>query len=101
MISDDFLKLYSLSYTSFASTGMGVGIGFRNTSTYHIRRASDKVGQYYVAYGYIPKISFKKVVLSYFTDCPQLQEKVENGEFKKDDFVKVVEFYNQNCAPKN
>lgn len=101
VVIDGFLKLYAEFSTSYSGGGMGVGMGFRSSSTYHIKRTTDKLGQYFIAYGYIPKVGFKKVVQSYFTDCPQLQEKVESGEFKKDDFEKIVEFYNQNCAPKN
>lgn len=93
---DGFLKLYAEFSTSYG----GGGMGFRSSSTYHIKRTTDKLGQYFIAYGYIPKVGFKKVVQSYFNDCPQLQEKVEKGEFKKDDFEKIVEFYNQNCAKK-
>lgn len=97
---DGFLKLYAEFSTSYGGSGMGAGMGFRSSSTYHIKRTTDKLGQYFIAYGYIPKVGFNKVVESYFTDCPQIQEKVEKGEFKKDDFEKIVEYYNQNCAPK-
>lgn len=100
VMNDGFLKLYAEFSTSYGGGGMGAGMGFRSSSTYHIKRTTDKLGQYFVAYGYIPKEGFKKVVQNYFTDCPQIQEKVEKGEFKKDDFEKIVEFYNQNCAPK-
>lgn len=100
IISDGFLKLYA-EFTTTYTGGMGMGTGFRSSSTYHIKRTSDKLGQYFVAYGYIPKIGFKKVVQSYFTDCPQLQEKVEKGELQKDDFEKIVTYYNLNCAPKD
>ena len=100
VMTDGFLKLYADFSTSYGGGGMGAGMSFRNSSTYHIKRTTDKLGQYFIAYGYIPKEEFKKVVQSYFTDCPQLQDKVEKREFKKDDFEKIVEFYNQNCAPK-
>ncbi|MGK4566630.1 hypothetical protein [Flavobacterium sp. 3HN19-14] len=94
VINDGFLKLYAEYISSYN------GMGFRSTSTFHIKRTTDKIGQYFVAYGYIPKIGFKKVVESYFSDCPQIQEKVENGEFKKGDFENIVNFYNQHCASK-
>jgi hypothetical protein len=97
---DGYLKLYGGFSTSYGGGGMGAGMGFSSSSTYHIKRTTDKIGQYFIAYGYVPKIGFKKVVQSYFTDCPQLQEKVEKGEFKKDDYKDIVKFYNQNCAPK-
>lgn len=98
VVIDGYLKLYGEYTTSFGG-GMALGTGYRSTSTYHIKRANDKFGQYFVAYGYIPKIGFKKVVKNYFTDCPELQNKVASDEFKKDDFKKIVTYYNQTCAP--
>ncbi|MNQ63896.1 hypothetical protein D3C85_782940 [compost metagenome] len=100
VMTDGYLKLYGGFSTSYGGSGMGAGMGFSSSSTYHIKRTTDKMGQYFIAYGYVPKIGFKKVVQSYFTDCPELQEKVEKGEFKKDDYEDIVKFYNQNCAPK-
>jgi len=109
VLREGFLTLYGEFSTHFYAGGMGMGVGIGggmgmgmggSSSTYHIKRATDKMGQYYIAYGYIPKVGFKKVIKSYFTDCPQLQEKVEKGEFKKDDFEAIVLFYNDHCAPK-
>lgn len=99
VIKEGFLKLYAEYTTTFRGGGMGAGTGFRSSSTYHIKRTTDQKGQYFIAYGYIPKVSFSKVIKNYFTDCPKLQQKVENNEFKKDDFEAIVDFYNQNCAP--
>ena len=100
IISDGFLKLYGDFTTSYGGGAIGAGMGFRSSSVYHIKRTTDKLGQYFIAYGHIPKISFKKVIETYFSDCPKLQEKVEKGDFKKGDFKEIVNYYNENCAPK-
>ncbi len=91
---DGFLKLYSDSNSYFNGTG------FRNSSTFHIKKETETLAQYFVAFGYIPKKGFKKVVKFYFIDCPEIQNKVEVGKFKSDDFNEIVNFYNLNCAPK-
>lgn len=37
-------------------------------------------------------------VIDYFSDCPELVEKIKNGDFKvRDGLKKIVEFYNENC----
>ncbi|BCY27725.1 hypothetical protein [Flavobacterium okayamense] len=93
---DGFLRLYSESTSTFNGVS---GVGFRSSSTYHLKRKKDKFGQYYVAFGYIPKVSFNKVIEEYFIDCPNLQKKVKKGELKKNDYAEIVMFYNENCAP--
>lgn len=98
---DGFLRMYSESTTIFNNVSNGGSVGsFRDTSTYHIKRKNDEFGQYYVAFGYIPKVSFNKVIEEYFNDCPNLQKKVKKGELKKNDYAEIVMFYNENCAPK-
>jgi hypothetical protein len=99
VVIDGFMRLYGDSTMSFTG-GTGAGTGFRGSSTYHIKRKKDEIGQYFIAYGYIPKVGFKKVIENYFTDCPQIHAKVKKGDFGKDDFKEIVEFYNQNCSPK-
>ncbi len=92
---DGYLKLYSESLSSYG--GMS---GFRSSSTFYIKKENEPISQYYVAFGYIPKISFNNVIESYFTDCKAIQDKVKNGDFKKKDYFEIIEYYNANCARK-
>lgn len=46
-------------------------------------------------------ISFKKDLTEYFSDCPEMVQKIENKDFhiSRDMFL-MVKFYNSNCANK-
>ena len=99
IVKDGFLKLYVQDSSHFTSN-VGFGINTRTVLTYFLKRTTDKLGQYFIAVGYLPKIPFDKVIESYFTDCPLLQQKVASGEFKKKHMEEIVKFYNENCAPK-
>ncbi|WP_127139645.1 hypothetical protein [Flagellimonas marinaquae] len=92
---NDFLKLYSNVSSSFIMNGMGGNL--RSTSTFHIKRENEEFATYYVAFGYIPKNSFKSVVLEYFKDCQHLINKLEKKEFKKKHYFEIIEYYNNNC----
>lgn len=41
--------------------------------------------------------NFKSAMKEYFTNCPELIEKVEIEAFKNNEIWKVLEFYNKNC----
>ena len=94
---EGFLTLYSDSKSYFT----GSVTGFRSSSTYYLKKQNDKLGQWFLCYGYSPKITFKNVIEKYFLDCPSIQEKVSNGEFRKNDFEQIVKFYNENCVSKD
>ena len=42
--------------------------------------------------------SFRKRAMEYFSDCPSLQAKLNNKEYKKEDLQAIVRYYNSNCA---
>ncbi|MFD2826397.1 hypothetical protein ACFSYG_07930 [Leeuwenhoekiella polynyae] len=64
---------------------------------------------YYVGYGKSDQVehlytkgipfakSFKKAMIAYFENCPELLEKVESGEFSNTQLGKVLDFYNTKC----
>jgi len=98
VVIDGYLRLYTDDQIMFSGpTGGGMMV---TNVTYYVKRKNDAVAQYYKAVSNLPKIGFKKVVESYFTDCPQIQQKFEAKEFRPSDFVEIVNFYNTNCAPK-
>lgn len=45
--------------------------------------------------------NFKNAMKEYFTNCPELIEKVEIEAFKNNEICKVLEFYNQKCIKQN
>jgi hypothetical protein len=42
-------------------------------------------------------LSFKKDMADYFSDCPELAEKIEKKDFRKNDLEEIVRFYNSSC----
>ncbi len=41
--------------------------------------------------------SVKKDLIAYFSDCPELAQKIETKIFKKRDLLGMVMYYNENC----
>lgn len=39
-------------------------------------------------------LSFRKDMIEYFSDCPELSAKIDKKEFKKDHLIEIVRFYN-------
>ena len=46
----------------------------------------------------LTKVGFKEQMREYLKDCPDLVAKIEVGEYKKKDAVKIVEYYNEYCG---
>lgn len=103
LIVDGYLKLYGEGTSTYSgmSAGMsGYGGSFRSTSTHYLKKESEAIAQFYKCEGYVAKISFTKFVEEYFSDCPKIQSKVKDKEFKKKDYKEIVEYYNSHCASK-
>lgn len=108
VIVEGYLMLYSNTQNYYNSGGMGFSMGMGggmyfgggggSSTSYYIKRPNESFATFFMVYGSIPPQSFKKVVRSYFADCPELVEKVNKKEFRKSDFMSVVEFYNKNCS---
>jgi hypothetical protein len=43
-------------------------------------------------------LTFRKDMMKYFQNCPELFLKIENKEYRKKDLKIVVCYYNSNCA---
>lgn len=41
---------------------------------------------------------FIKSASKYFKDCPELVKKIESKEFRRNDIIGIVQYYNQNCG---
>lgn len=67
---------------------------------YFIKRFSHKNPRRFVSYD-IFSSKLKRQVMNFFSDCPELVEKVKTKEFKMSDGLEqVVIFYNEHCNPK-
>jgi hypothetical protein len=45
----------------------------------------------------VPESGFRKKISSYFSDSPQLAQKIKQKVYKREDLVAIVEEYNSNC----
>ncbi len=116
---DDYLKLYKIiryetekkrqkkTKTSIAKDGSIINEQYegreyevkKTTATFFLKRKNEKFVTYFTSfraendYGK----SFKEVIAEYFKDCQDIVEKVGRKKFKKKDYLKIVEYYNQRC----
>jgi xanthine/uracil/vitamin C permease (AzgA family) len=93
---DGKLKLFSYYYTQSSpgmhnpSTGTMTGGYSSSVEKYVLQKGGDDIKR--------PKgITFRKDMAEYFKDCPALVKKIEGKDFRKDDLVSIVRFYNSNC----
>ena len=77
-----------LSYTSMQH----VGIDFSYATTIMLyQRTNDLI--------FAPKLmTYKKSLVKYFEDCPQVQNKIKSNFFGKGDDIEIVKTYNNFCS---
>jgi len=92
---DGELKLFSYFYTS-RSPGMYTGAGMMMGGyTYTVERFILQKGN-----GNLKRprtLTFRKDMADYFSDCPDLVNKIENKYFKQNDLNSMVAYYNAYC----
>ena len=72
-------------------------VGHQEVMKYYIRKpAEDKLTMLGI---YDPIVgNLKEKVIDYFSDCPELTQKIESRDFKvRKDMEAIVEFYNSGC----
>ncbi len=42
-------------------------------------------------------LNFRKDMVEYFSDCPELSKRIDNKEFRNNDLESIVRFYNNKC----
>ena len=94
---DGKLKLFNYYYTQ-SSGGMYNGATGTMTGGY-----SYSVEKYILQKGELELkrtkgLMFRKDMVEYFGDCPELSKKIQEKEFRKDDMQAIVRFYNNNCG---
>jgi len=93
---DGNVKLFSYYYTQ-SSGGMYNGATGTMTGGY-----SYSVEKYILQKGELELkrtkgLMFRKDMVEYFSDCPELAEKIKEKEFRKGDMISIVRFYNNHC----
>jgi len=46
----------------------------------------------------VKDLTFRKDMMEYFKDCPDLSQMIERKEYRKRDLKKIVSYYNSNCS---
>lgn len=83
------ITLYKLRY---AISGYGGNSASYLSSSYYVKRTSEH------KFVEIRRMGFRKNLRNYFSDCPLLQEKIENKELTHKDAMKIVKFYQSQCT---
>jgi hypothetical protein len=93
---DGYLKLFTYYYTQSSpgtynsSTGTTTGSYSYTVEKYVLQKGGGELM-------WPRRHAFKKDMTTYFIECPELTEKIENGDFKKVDMELIVTFYNMYC----
>lgn len=93
-IIDGDLKLYTYHLNS-QSGGQSAGQTTMYSGEVNILQKKDG------ALFKIDYFSFKKSLSEYLSDCPELVQKIQDKIYGKDDLLKIVSDYNQNCGSTN
>lgn len=93
---DGKLKLFNYYYTQ-SSPGMynsstgGMTGGYSYTvEKYVFQKETGELKRF-------KGLTFRKDMIEYFNDCPELSKKIEDKEFRKNDMESIVRYYNSNC----
>lgn len=86
---------------AFVPTGFGGGMWIAGGSSYQIKdlfvqRTEDEMATHLGSNQLFSK-NFKKAASEYFSDCPNLVQKIKDKEYKKKDIKEIVVFYNNQC----
>lgn len=95
ILIDGNLKLFNFYETQVTGGAPGAG-GFSIPSTHSSDDCLLQKGE-----GELKKFkkgSFKKDMIEYLSDYPELCQKIENKEYKSDNLEDIVNFYNSNCG---
>lgn len=87
---DGMVRLYRHDYTqtNYSST-MAMSTSY-NVERYLLQKGDGKLKR--------PRtLTFKKDMVQYFSECPELCDKIESKEFKKRELESIVEYYNTQC----
>ncbi len=93
---DGELKLFNYYYTQQtgggynASTGVAMGSYSYTVERYILQKGDGELKR-------LKGWTFKKDMAEFFSDCPDLVERVESKDFRKGDLESMVRCYNTNC----
>jgi len=99
---DGSIKMFKYFYTQ-TSPGMTVGGGGMAGGTIMVGGGSYNVEKFVLQKGNSelkrPRgLFFRKDMIEYFSDCPELAKKIENKDYTSDDLDAIVRYYNSQCG---
>lgn len=83
------LKMYH--YYSFGSRGGCMGCGTSGSSEVILQKRNEELVS-------SKMLTFRKEMIEYFDDCPELAKKIESKELQKKDIEVIVDYYNLHCG---
>lgn len=104
------INLYSIEFSQSVGSPGGFGMGSHggfgmgptfsiNSSQYYVNKGSGDVviylGTSHPMNGGHKK--FSKAAMKFFTDCPDILEKIKSKEFKQKQIPEIVEYYASEC----
>lgn len=100
LIKEDYLSLYG--FFSQSTTNLGNEFIFNDVGVYYYVGKSNEstVTDFQQPPNKYGKQWWRKLSQEYFKDCDELVRKLKDKEFKQNDLVDIVEFYNSNCSNK-
>ncbi len=99
------VTLYKVNSSGMTPMNMGGPGGFGaapvmyhhySINSYYVQKEGEQVVTHLGSTELFSK-NFKKAASTYFQDCSELVEKIQNKEYKKKDIENVVRFYNERC----
>lgn len=97
LVTSGKVSLYITEHKDIVGQNSPLMLEYDGVSYYMVREDShiaEYVGAKTIAIG---RKSVTKGLITYFRDCPNLIEKIENKEFGKKDVIKIIEYYNTHC----
>jgi hypothetical protein len=85
LIVDGRLKLFEYHFSDSNMSGMNYV-----TNSYILKKNNGVLW-------WPEKWTFRKDMINYLSDCPELTRQIQEKEFEKSDLVNIVKFYNTNC----
>lgn len=92
------INLYKETYTGMTNPAMAGGMSMPySTSTYYISKNNEIFGVN-LRQGNVYSKRFRRIAKKYFSDCPDLMNKIKARDFfKRYGIESVVDYYNETC----
>lgn len=87
---DGGLKLFSFYYVKRSMGKQGRPSTSVRIRKYILQKGNEQIRE-------INNWTFRKDMIEYFNDCPELSKKIEDEEFRLRDIDSIVSYYNKNC----